>query len=65
MKTLWIKFRVEVSHEQYAIFNDTGGAEIEIEIPASAFPSLDTGNLLHTLLPVALERLSEKDTDEN
>ena len=65
METLFIKFSVSVSRIKYHSYNECGEAEVDIQFPFAAIDTIDTGNLMEALLPLALANLPElKETDD-
>ena len=65
METLFIKFSVSVSRSKYHGYKECGEAEVDIQFPVAALDTIDTGNLMETLLPLALANLPElEETDD-
>lgn len=67
MDVLFVKFSVSVSRDKWHSYNEIGEAMIEIAVPTNMLAGgLETGNIMKTLLPVALATLPlEKETEDD
>ena len=68
MEYVWLEFEVTVSTAEYTYQGVEGMAKMKFKFPRVSLETLDTGNLLTTLLPSALQELQanldEKETDD-
>ena len=66
MDTVHVTFKVEVSKSRHCWNHDEiGDTELEFDIPVSILTSINLGDLLVSLLPIAYNNYLEKDRKEN
>ena len=65
MDTVHVTFKVEVEKSRnHWSHNEIGDAELEFDIPESVLTSINLGDLLVSLLPIAYNDYLEKNKEE-